>query len=37
MTITTSYKTRITGYNNIFKGTLKIYCAALEYIIGVAK
>ena len=35
MKVTTSYKTKIPGYNAIFDGTLEIYRAALEYLIEV--
>jgi len=35
MQVTTSYKTRIIGYNHIFDDTLRIYRDALAYIIDV--
>ena len=35
MQVTTSYKTKIVGYNNIFKETLAIYHDALAYLIKV--
>ena len=35
MQVTTSYKTKIIGYNHIFDDTLKIYRDALAYVIDV--
>ena len=35
MQVTTSYKTKIVGYNHIFDDTLKIYRDALAYLIDV--
>ena len=37
MKVTTSYKVKIVGYNNIFNGTLDVYRSALAYLIEVVK